>query len=558
MALASFVDKNLAGSAPARKLKAHLANFEARLVPIADCPRVRISLLRRTLKHGIEHGRRFGLPAPLPRAIALLDLSGEKALLTSDSPTMLIAAVITGFSAFHDRERHLRELCTLEQWGVANGMSFLCTAVLPWQAGIGHVCFEVRTFKEQHGKVLDGQKLVCSYLMGIRDGSNTVSPEGAPVGGKEVKALTEAVSAVSVDDSVEDAAPAEAEDKKVAILQETARRLMTQRQELLQEMETQKENEKERVGKAVAKKEAIAIEKHIQATRLRNACDAKLKASDAAVRDALKDKIEADKATAEAKRALAETSLRLKDCEEAASRQKKAASTASAASARLVSDLRGQLSELQKAPPPPPPPPPARDLRSERLEAKVAELNGKAADNMDTIQKLAEVIDRTQGEQRRACKEADAAIAKAKDGKRRAEAKGKELESRLAGAEAAAEAASTQLLGEKASFLARVEGLRAENERERAKEKLSTGPTSRSAQTCSMGVGTSTVAATQTDDPSGEQPLPTSNAEIAKAAHKALNRLCEAVQMPQASYKPSFKAHSFVPNFRPPLGFSDC
>ena len=125
MSLASFIDNNLSCSAPARKLKTHLANFEARLVPISDCPRVRISLLRRTFKHGLENGRRFGLPATLPRAIALLDLSGEKALLTSDSPTMLMAAVVTGFAAFHDRERHLRELCTLETWGTGQGMSFL-------------------------------------------------------------------------------------------------------------------------------------------------------------------------------------------------------------------------------------------------------------------------------------------------------------------------------------------------------------------------------------------------------------------------------------------------
>ena len=563
MSLASFIENNLAGSAPARKLKTHLANFEARLVPIADCPRVRISLLRRTFKHGLENGRRFGLPATLPRAIALVDLSGEKALLTSDSPTMLMAAVVTGFSAFHDRERHLRELCTLETWGTEHGMSFLCIAVLPWQAGIGHVAFEVRTFKEQDGKILDGQKLVCSYLMGVRDGSTTRSPEGAPVGGKEVKALAEAVSAVSVDGA--EAAPVE-EDKKVTVLQETARRLMTQRQELMQEIEVQKEKENERVSKAVARKEAIALEKHVQATRLRNACDEKLKASDAAVREALKDKIDADKATAEAKRALAETSLRLKECEEGAARQKKAASTASAASARLVSELRAQLSELQKAPPPPPP---ARDIHKEQLQEQVADLNRKAADNVDTIQKLAEVIDRTEGEQKQAVKEAEAfkvSLAKARDGKRRAEVARRETEARLADADAAAEAARGQLLEEKASSLSRLEGLRLELEKERSRAEIaekarpeaSTGPTTRviQTQTSCMGTGTSTVASTQTDQM--EEVLPTSPAEIAKAAHRALNRLCEVSQLPQSVYKPSFKAHTFVPTFRPPTEYSDC
>lgn len=561
MSLASFIENNLSGSAPARKLKTHLVNFEARLVPIADCPRVRISLLRRTFKHGLENGRRFGLPATLPRAIALLDLSGEKALLTSDSPTMLMAAVVTGFSAFHDRDRHLRELCTLETWGTEHGMSFLCIAVLPWQSGIGHVAFEVRTFKEQDGTILDGQKLVCSYLMGVRDGSATRSPEGAPVGGKEVKALADAVSAVSVDGG--EAAPVE-EDKKVAVLQETARRLMAQRQELMQEIEVQKENESERVSKAVARKEAVALEKHVQATRLRNACDEKLKASDAAAREALKNKIDADKASAEARRALAETSLRLKECEEGAARQKKAASTASSASARLLCELRAQLSELQKAPPPP-----ARDIHKEKLQEQVADLNRRAADNVDTIQKLAEVIDRTEGEQKQAVKEAEASkvsLARARDGKRRSEAARKEAEAKLANAEAAAEAMRSQLLAEKASSISRLEAFRAELEKERSRAEIaekarpeaSTGPTTRviQTQTSCMGTGTSTVASTQTGPM--EEILPTSTVEIAKAAHRALNRLCEVSQLPQSVYKPSFKAHNFVPTFRPPTEYSDC
>ena len=45
------------------------------------------------------------------------------------------------------------------------------------------------------------------------------------------------------------------------------------------QMERQKENEEERVLQAVAKKEAIALEKHVQATKLRNTCEEKMKAS---------------------------------------------------------------------------------------------------------------------------------------------------------------------------------------------------------------------------------------------------------------------------------------
>lgn len=548
MSLSEFVDSRLSGSAPARNLRTHLRNFEARIqAPAADSARTRITLLRRTLIHGLENGKRFGLPEKLPRVVALLDLSGEKALLTSEEDTMLVAAAVTGFSACQHRERHLVDLCALESWASDRDMSFLVVAVLPWQAGVGNCAFEVRTFKQCDTRILDGQKLIADHLIGVRDGSRTGNPQEAPVGAKEVRALGDIVSAVSVDGS----APVES-DTKWAMLQDTARRLMAERTEMRLEMQKQRERENERVQQAVTKKEAIALEKHTQATRLRNACEEKMKASDAAVQAARSEKNEAEKAAAEAKRALAEMSLHLVETEQAAQKQKKLANAASSASAKQLGDLRAQLQELHKQ---------QRDngLASRAEEAERTKLKGelgalrpKVKEHADTIGKLAAVLERTESERNNALaqlEEARRATKRSNESSRRADVERKEAESRIAEVRAALEAARSQLETER-----RCSRELAENARE--KEERATGPTSVSTQvqTSCFGTNTHMIAQTQTD-PWSEQPLALSNAEIAREAHRALNRLAETCQLPKAVYQPSFHGHIPPPTFRPPGHF---
>lgn len=114
---------------------------------------------------------------------------------------------------------------------------------------------------------------------------------------------------------------------------------------------------------------------------------------------------------------------------------------------------------------------------------------------------------------------------------------------------------------ERAKANAEKEKLQEEVTRATAKqtEEKATGPTSvrRSieVQTRSFGTGTTSVASTQTD-PWSEEPLSLSDAEVAKAAHRAVNRLAELSQLPKSVYQPSFSGHIPPPKpFRPPQHF---
>ena len=565
MSLDDFVRDNLSGSAPARHLRAHLQNFESRVnAPAADSARSRVRLLRQTLLHGLQNGKRCGLPDKLPRVVVLLDLSGEKALLTSDASTLLLSAVVTGFASHHDRARHLRELCTLEAWAEEQGLGLLGVAVLPWQAGVGNCAFEIRTFKQDGERVLDGQKLIAHHLIGVRDGSRTTNPPEAPVGAKEVRALADNVAAVSVDLVETPAAPEEEESKQVSGMQAIARRLASERNEMRLQMERQKENEEERVLQAVAKKEAIALEKHVQATKLRNTCEEKMKASEAAVQAAMAEKVAAEKATAEAKRALAEMSLHLKETETAAKQHKKLANAASAASTRQLADLRATVQELQRQQKDTGAIERAEEAVRSKLNGELAELRRKVADHVETIGKLAEVIDRTEGEKAAVAlqlEEYKGQLGKVKEARKRADTGRKEAETRVAEARTEAASLKAALEAERARATAQKEKLEQEIAAAVARqaEEKATGPTSvrrsTEVQTTSFGTGTTTVAATQTDPPT-EDNAPLSNAEIAKAAHRALNRLCEVAQLPRAVYSPSFHGHVMPPKaFRPPAQF---
>lgn len=578
--LTDFVN-NLSRTGAGRNLQQHLRNVESRCEStFADCPRIRISLLRRTLLHGIANGRLFGLPEKLPKVIGLFDCSGCKSLLFSET-NMLLTAAITGFSPQHDRDRHLRELDTLIRWAEEHRMGFLVFGVLPWQAGLGWLSFEIRTFCQKDGVVHDGQKIICDHLIGVRDAQPTFSSSDSPVGGKEVRALQDTVSAVSVDGDGGALAPVTGENKKNVMFEETARRLGQDLKDLRAKIAKDKEEEEDRVLKATAKKEAAAVEKHVQAARLKEACEKKIAASDEEVRKALAAQIAAEQTTAEAVRTAAEASLRLKESEEALKKQKKLAATASATASRQLSDLRAQVQELQKQ----------RTQTSEvqkteeamRASAarEVLELKQKVADHAETIGKLAEVVDRTENEKAAVhlqLKETEAALSKSTASKKRVDVAKKQTEARIA--ELTAELAEAKAQADRnAKQLAETKGMlqaetaRSEAQKKRLEEEIEravaaerrfeqspTGPTSSrrstDVQTCSIGTGTTTVASTQTD-PMEEDPQPLSNAEIAKAAHRALNRLCEVAQMPQSQYKPSFRNHIPPRAFHMPLEFSD-
>ena len=542
----SFLENKLSRSVPSRRLQQHISDFAARCdAPLDDSPRMRVSCLRQTLLHGLSHKQRFGIPDPLPRIVGLFDLSGEKSLLVSNSVCLLEAAVL-GFSPKGDHPRHMRELQTLVQWADANKMGLLCVAVLPWQAGVGWASFEIRTFVDRGGsswpRVKDGHRYICNHVVGVRDGSASLGDHCDRVGQREVSALADAVCAVSLDDVI----PTEPmTERRLAVLEETARRLVFERNLMREESARCKLDEEERIVKAVAHREELAQKQHTQALKVRNECESKIEEANTRTAQALSDLAESKASLGAAMRSNAEMSLQLRECEEKTTRQKKTASQAAQALNRQISQLKSQLKKANDA---------AshnadytlQEARREMREGHAYEtraLKERINDQGITIQKLAEIIDRKETEFDAQTKKFDATCTRAKED---AVLLSTTLER------------ERQLTAELHATTVKIEemGVTLMTARACSEESTTctTGKTTKfkhiSAQTCSVGCGTTTVASTQTDTMVDcNEPL--SDAEIARAAHRALSKLTGVALAVRSPYVPVFHGHNHVPQFRP-------
>ena len=557
----AFVETNLSGSASARKLKQHLCDFDARTQgPPDDSPRLLVSGLRHTLLCGLSGKQRFGIPNPTPRVIGLFDLSGEKSLLVSES-THLLRAAIFGFSPRCHHARHHRELETLVQWADKHEMGLLCVAILPWQTGVGWAAFEIRTFAIRgEGPTLnvqDGHRFMCNHLMGVRDGSSTFGDHGNRFDNKEVRALADDVCAVSLDRLNADEPPTE---KRIAVLQETARRLAKERQLVREEHALYKQNEEERVSKAVAQKEAIALEQHVLSTRMRDECQLKLISAQEEVSQASSRAALSEAAHTTAMRANAELSLHLRECEENLKRQKSAAALARQCFNQQLSQLKSRVKKatdaasdeldrnLHEA---------QRQLRQVQDEYQSLSVTSKAKihDQRITIQKLTEIIDRKEDEYTAQSKTLKAAQQNATQQARVHEEtlqREKNLTRKLKLSEDAL-GQTTWGPADKSTNKCK------DKHKESCATTLATGPTSITrntgihvlVQTATVGCGTTAVASTQTED-NTEPNEPLGTAEVAKSAYRALHKLIECAQSPRSPYVPAFYGHQHVARFRPP------
>jgi len=150
----SRLSKNRAG----QLLQNHLANLKNRLATdghdsaVQCCVDNRRSLLYAILvnaKRGKNHP--CGLPKPMPRFVAVVNLSGERLLLYSNSDA-LVRKLCARSSALHAQELQL-QLQQFADWvnlqhsaGASTQESFVViTYQLPWQGGIGSAYWEVNT-----------------------------------------------------------------------------------------------------------------------------------------------------------------------------------------------------------------------------------------------------------------------------------------------------------------------------------------------------------------------------------------------------------------------------
>ena len=554
-----------------RVLARHAANFEGKVQQTqTDCARVQAALLRRTLLHGLNtsHKSQFGVPCPLPRALSLLNLSGDRVMLYSSGDELLRVAISSLVDPWH-LKRHMDALDALLNWGkehAERNVCFLCAGVMPWQEGIGSAYFEVRSVINVDGQLKDGHRFISSDLIGVREGSQSLEPVGSAVGVREVRALANDANAVSVDrDAAElqedlqtdahcSGGASAAEQSR--LLRRMTEGLRSDRQKLIDELAAQKASECERMQHAEAKAEARAQEQVVQAQRVSDMCRKKMADAEERITSAVKKSYESQKRLGDAQREAAVASLTLKATVETAEKAKKAAVAASQSATRQNHELLRKLDDAKAE---------LREYKindqtqtAKEISRLTAERDSTAASEKEaraTIQKLGAVLDRCDNE------------------KATMKMQIRDLTSKLADLQREAELDRSRISEVGKSTAREVERIRSEQSAKskectslkqhvKSLEKDLAAALARQPSTshASVAVGTSaavnastdthTVASTQTD-PQPEPDEPVAVHEVCRQAHLALHRLIKTAQAPHSAYQPGFHNHAWAPAFRP-------
>jgi hypothetical protein len=156
--------KNLSRTGPGRQLEEHLkcVDYVIRNHNRFECPVEEACNFRRIFCHALAaNDRVFGLPRPLPKYIAIVNLSGYRAIFYSSRNSLIRLLCMVG--PLHS-ERVIRNVESVLQYASENNTSVLCCFSLPWQTGVGQVHWEVRTI-ERTGD--------CSVRDGVRSFSYT-------------------------------------------------------------------------------------------------------------------------------------------------------------------------------------------------------------------------------------------------------------------------------------------------------------------------------------------------------------------------------------------------
>ena len=148
---------NLEKSGPGRQLSEHLkcVDFFLKNRCRIECPLEEASRFRRIFCHGYHaNDRCFGLPRPLPKFIAIVNLSGYRAILYSSRSSLIRLLCMVG--PLH-AETVIRNVEEVMRYASDNNTSVLCCFSLPWQSGVQQVHWEVRTIERKpDGSIRDG------------------------------------------------------------------------------------------------------------------------------------------------------------------------------------------------------------------------------------------------------------------------------------------------------------------------------------------------------------------------------------------------------------------
>lgn len=264
----------------------------------AECPVQQVAHLRQVFCDAFQKNERcFGIPSPTPKFIAIVNLSGYRAILYSERAALVRLLCMVGPEA---SQRVLTNVERVITFANQNNCSVLCCFSLPWQVGVHSVHWECRSIERKaDGTVRDGA-MCFSYT---NEDCRVVAPTcevdcvDPVVRAAQIEAMRRHFFAGNLDIEVDNAVVDGGERAQklqsiVAALQADRGRLLADISSLkTDQLEAMKEAERradERVGKVaaaamVAEKTTNAkveeIEGHLQTIREQNAALEKKNAS---------------------------------------------------------------------------------------------------------------------------------------------------------------------------------------------------------------------------------------------------------------------------------------
>ena len=141
-----------------------------------ECTVQEIADFRRTVCYGLsKNPRLFQLPSPLPKFIAVVNLSGFKGTFYANNEALIRLLVMTGQEV---KQQVVVNVEKILEFARMTNMSLLLCLSLPWQHGLLSMAWEIRTIRrcEKTGDIIDGEM---AYGMTFDEGPRPVSPSNA-------------------------------------------------------------------------------------------------------------------------------------------------------------------------------------------------------------------------------------------------------------------------------------------------------------------------------------------------------------------------------------------
>ena len=199
--------KCLGRTGSGRELEKHVSSldFAHRHRGRAECSVQQVADFRRVFCFAFERDAQcFGLPSHTPKFIAIVNMSGFRCLYYSQNPALIRLLCMTGQDT---AQRVIENVQIVMDHAKQSDSSVLLCLSLPWQAGITHAFWEVRTVRRTaDGQVRDGERCFSmSYDAGPRTvcSSNQTMNEDIRVLRAQVQAFANGIPTANLDVSDE-------------------------------------------------------------------------------------------------------------------------------------------------------------------------------------------------------------------------------------------------------------------------------------------------------------------------------------------------------------------